>query len=104
MIIRIRIHINVMQIYNTDLPCVNQDTESELQTEQKSYPKLKKKLDELYLVVHDSLGKRNVAHPVDGIGIRASLQQLASHRYRLLRPVHRQAQMQRGVASNTRNN
>ncbi len=71
-------------------------------TEKLTHPKLQKELDELYPVVPDSIGQRNVAHPGDGIWIRPSFQQHTSHRHCLLRAVQRQAPVKRSVTSNTR--
>ena len=68
-----------------------------MSVEQQYYPKLQEQLDEIYLLMLDTLAERHIAEPVLGVGICAPLQQEAAQLHRLLTAVHGKAVVQRRV-------
>ncbi len=66
-----------------------------------NYPKLKKKIDEIQIVLHNALHQRDRPKPVLGIGIGTAFQQEASHLHGGRRTVGCQAVVQRGIAWNS---
>ncbi len=68
------------------------------------YPELQEQLDEVDLLMGNRFPERDVAEARPGVGVGAPLQQQARHSHRLRRTVHRQAVVQRRVASREKEN
>ncbi len=66
-----------------------------------NYPELKKKIDEVQIVLHNALHQRDGTKPVLGIGIGAAFQQHARHLHGGRRTVGCQAVVQWGIAWNS---
>ena len=69
-----------------------------MSVEQQYYPKLQEQLDEIYLLMLDTLAERHIAEPVLGVGISAAFQQHARHLQRGPVAINGEAMVEGGVA------